>query len=106
MAVIEPKSEQKERNLKNDFVFLSSHGTKIDRHNLRRAFNNAVRRSGIEDFTFHDLRLTFATRLARGGVDQYMISKLMGHEDAKMTQRYSHHCAESLRSGVEVLEVC
>ena len=38
MDVILRKSEQKVRRLNNDFVFVSSHGTKIDRHNLRRAF--------------------------------------------------------------------
>ena len=30
---------------------------------------------------------------------------LAGHEDIRMTQRYSHHCPESLRDGVEALEV-
>ncbi|GAX62368.1 site-specific tyrosine recombinase [Candidatus Scalindua japonica] len=105
MEVIERKSEEKVRILKNDFVFVSSHGTKIDRHNLRRAFNNAVRRAEIEDFRFHDLRHCFCTKLAQRGVDIYKIAKLAGHEDIRMTQRYSHHCPESLRDGVEALEV-
>ena len=104
MDVIAPKSEAKVRKLKNDFVFVSSHGTKIDRHNLRRAFNNATRKAGIEDFTFHDLKHCFCTKLAQLGVDQYKIAKLVGHEDIRMTQRYSHHCPESLRDGVEILE--
>ncbi len=102
--VIEQKSEEKVRKLKNDFVFISSHGTKIDRHNLRRAFNNAVKNAELANLKFHDLRHTFATRLAQKGVDLYMISKLLGHEDIRMTQRYSHHCPESLRAGVSVLE--
>jgi Phage integrase family len=49
-------------------------------------------------------QVTFATRLAQAGIDLYMISKLLGHKDIKMTQRYSHHCPDSLRSGVEVLD--
>ncbi len=69
-----------------------------------RAYYNAVKRAKITDFKFHDLRHTFATRLAQAGIDLYMISKLLGHKDIKMTQRYSHHCPESLRSGVEVLD--
>jgi integrase len=104
IGVIERKSEEKVRRLKNDFVFVSSHGTKIDRHNLRRAFNNAVRKAEIEDFKFHDLRHCFCTKLAQRGVDIYKIAKLAGHEDIRMTQRYSHHCPESLRAGVKVLE--
>ena len=105
MEVIERKSEEKLRTLNNDFVFVSSHGTKIDRHNLRRAFNNAVRKAEIEDFKFHDLRHCFCTKLAQRGVDIYKIAKLAGHEDIRMTQRYSHHCPDSLRDGVETLEV-
>jgi integrase len=104
MDVIIRKSESKVRMLKSDFVFVSSHGTKIDRHNLRRAFNNAVERAEIEDFKFHDTRHCFCTKLAQRGVDIYKIAKLAGHEDIRMTQRYSHHCPESLRDGVEALE--
>ncbi len=63
-----------------------------------------VKKAGIEDFRFHDLRHTFATRLAQAGVDLYKISKLLGHKDIKMTQRYSHHCPESLRDGVEIID--
>ncbi len=57
-----------------------------------------------ENFKFHDLRHTFATRLVQRGIDLYKISKLLGHHDIKMTQRYAHHYPESLRDGVEVLE--
>ena len=104
MEVIERKSEEKVRMLNNDLVFVSSHGTKIDRHNLRRAFNNATEKSEIENFRFHDLRYCFCTKLAQRGVDIYKIAKLAGHEDIRMTQRYSHHCPESLRDGVGILE--
>jgi integrase len=104
MDVIIRKSESKVRMLKSDFVFVSSHGTKIDRHNLRRAFNGAVGKAEIEDFKFHDLRHCFCTKLAQRGVDIYKIAKLAGHEDIRMTQRYAHHCPESLRDGVEALE--
>jgi hypothetical protein len=49
-------------------------------------------------------RHTFATRLAQRGVDLYKIAKLLGHEDISTTQRYAHHCSESLRDGVEILD--
>jgi site-specific recombinase XerD len=45
-----------------------------------------------------------ATRLAQRGIDIYKISKLLGHQDIRMTQRYSHHCPDSLRDGVQILE--
>lgn len=95
----------KVRNLKSDLVFLSNAMIKIDCHNLIRAFKIALVKAGIQDFHFHDLRHTFATRLAQRGVDLYKISKLLGHYDISMTQRYAHHCPESLRDGIQVLEV-
>lgn len=98
------KEKAKGKHVNNNFVFSSEAGTKILRRNLLRAFYNARDRAKIKDFTFHDLRHTFATRLAQAGIDLYMISKLLGHKDIKMTQRYSHHCPDSLRSGVEVLD--
>ena len=105
MGVIERKSEEKVRMLKGDFVFLSTNGKKINPHVLRVSFYTVLRNVGIENVWLHDLRRTFATRLAQAGVDLYKISKLLGHKDIKMTQRYAHHCPDSLRDGVEILEV-
>src|SRR3990170_3670345 len=50
----------------------------------------------------HDLRHTFATRLVQSGIDLYTVAKLLGHKDIRMTQRYAHHCPESLRHGVDI----
>lgn len=97
--------KSKIRNIKHDLVFASSVGTKIDSDNLGRAFESVLEKVDIQDFHFHDLRHTFATRLAQRGIDIYKISKLLGHKDIRMTQRYSHHCPESLRDGVQVLEL-
>ncbi|MCP4986068.1 MAG: tyrosine-type recombinase/integrase [Colwellia sp.] len=92
-------------HISSQIVFHNKCGKKIDKHGLRRKFVVAMERAEIEDFTFHALRHTFATRLAQSGVDLYKISKLLGHKDIKTTQRYAHHCPDSLRSGVEILEV-
>ena len=99
------KQRSKLKSFKNDFVFLNSKGKKINAHNLRVAFHIVLRKAGINDFSFHDIRHSFATRLTQAGVDLYKISKLLGHKDIKVTQRYAHHCPDSLRDGVEMLEV-
>jgi integrase len=47
--------------------------------NIQTAWENARRRAGIENLTFHDLRRSFATRLLEAGIDIVTISKLFGH---------------------------
>jgi integrase len=103
LGVLEQRSKVK--SIKNDFVFFNRNGKKINHHSLRKSFRIALKKSRIENFRFHDLRHTFATRLSQRGIDIYKIAKLLGHRDIKMTQRYAHHCPESLRDGVEILEV-
>ncbi len=88
----------------SDLVFRSKAGTPIESGHLRRSFRLALKKAGIEDFHFHDLRHTFATRLVQAGVELYKVQRLLGHKSPMMTQRYAHHYPESLRDGVEVLD--
>ncbi len=86
------------------YVFPSQAGTKRIGKNLYREFQLARKRARLEDVRIHDLRHTFATRLAQAGVDLYTISKLLGHKTLVMTTRYSHHNTESIRHGVDILD--
>jgi integrase len=97
-------SLSKVRNIKNDYVFLNRRSGKINPVSLSVAFRRSLEKAKITNFRFHDLRHCFATRMAQKGIDLYMISKLLGHKNIKMTQRYAHHCPESLRSGVDALD--
>jgi integrase len=47
-------------------------------------------KAGIENFRWHDLRHTFASRLAMSSVDIRTIASLMGHKDLMMVMRYAH----------------
>ena len=86
------------------YVFVSEVGTKIDARNLLRAFYSARKKAGLEDVRFYDLRHTFATRLVQAGINIYVVKELLGHKTLTMTMRYAHHCPESLRHGVEILD--
>lgn len=85
-------------------VFFNRAGNMVDAAKLKAAFVRAVKEAGIENFRFHDLRHTFATRLVQRGVDLYKVAKLLGHKDVTTTQRYAHHYPESLRDGVDILD--
>jgi integrase len=98
------KAKTKTADTTDGYVFASEAGTKILARNVYRGFQGALKRAEITDFRFHDLRHAFATKLVQAGVDIYKVSRLLGHKDIKMTQRYAHHCPESLRDAVMVLD--
>lgn len=85
------------------YVFTQD-GDKLTKREVQRQFQTAIERAKIISFRFHDLRHTFATRMVQAGVDIYTVSKLLGHASVKETERYAHHCPESVRHGVEILE--
>jgi len=77
------------RHIKSPFVFW--HGEEGKPYGeVKRSFNSAVRRAGIKDFTFHDLRHTFASQLVMAGCDLRTVQDLLGHKTLTMTLRYAH----------------
>jgi integrase len=66
-------------------------------------FERRVIDAQIDDFHWHDLRHTFASRLAMAGVPILHIKELMGHADVSVTLRYAHLAPGHLRAAVETL---
>jgi integrase len=84
----------------SDLVFPSTvTGNRYD--NINKAFRAVLVAANIENFRFHDLRHTFASWLALGGVDLYTIQRLMTHSDIKMTQRYAHLSPDHMRDALQ-----
>jgi integrase len=54
------------------------------------AFIRACQEAGIEDFSLHDLRHTFASHARMNGVDLHTLQKLLGHSDPRMTDVYAN----------------
>jgi integrase len=72
--------------------------------NVTKTFARAVKRAEIVDFTFHDLRHTFASRLVMAGVDLATVKELMGHKHITMTLRYTHLAPGHKRSAMAALD--
>jgi len=71
--------------------------------NVRKSFYTALKKSGIINFRFHDLRHTFASHLVMSGVDLNTVRELMGHKSLDMTLRYSHLSPDHKKRAVDIL---
>lgn len=63
---------------------------------IGNAFARACRRSGLHDFTWHDLRHTWATWHVMAGTPIEVLQKLGGWSDIRMVLRYAHFAPEYL----------
>ncbi|MFC1807965.1 tyrosine-type recombinase/integrase [Candidatus Omnitrophota bacterium] len=70
---------------------------------VRKSFFTALKKSGIVNFRFHDLRHTFASHLVMSGVDLNTVRELMGHKSIDMTLRYSHLSPDHKKRAVDIL---
>ena len=64
---------------------------------LTREWKTYVKNAQLEDFRWHDLRHTLASRLVMAGVDLYTVKKLLGHHHLTMTERYAHFAPHYLK---------
>jgi integrase len=90
------------RHLKTDYVFWN-HETETRFVSIKKAWATTLRKVGIANFRFHDLRHTFASYVQMGLGDLRATQVLLGHADPRMTQRYAHLSDERLREAVRAL---
>lgn len=83
----------------NDFVFESNRGGKLTTTTAQKVFENALKKAGIQkDATFHSLRHSFATHLLENGVDVRYVQELLGHQNIRTTQIYTHITNPAIRN--------
>lgn len=87
-------------NRHKEFVFVYE-GNPIRECNTE-AFKKALIRAGIVDFTWHDLRHTWASWHVQQGTSLLELQKLGGWRSIKMVFRYAHLCPNHLMKAAEL----
>lgn len=78
------------------YVFPNANGDKP--FDIKKSWENALKRAEITDFRFHDLRHTTASYLAMQGKSLGEIADVLGHKTLQMVKRYSHLSDEHKKS--------
>lgn len=69
----------------------------MPRSDLKRPWTMITRQAGLDGLRIHDLRHSFASFGAGGGMGLPIVGKLLGHANATTTARYAHLDADPLR---------
>lgn len=89
--------------LKNNPFVICGDKDRASLVNLQKPWGRIRKKAGLEDVRLHDLRHSFASVAASGGLSLPMIGKLLGHTQAATTERYAHLAADPLRAANEAI---
>ena len=90
---LEQRAERAGMYADHGLIFSSEIGTPLNPENLvKRSFKPLLKRAGLPEIRFHDLRHTCATLLMGRGVHPKLVQELLGHATIAMTlDTYSHY---------------
>ena len=74
-----------------DLIFPSPIGTPLDPSNVLKEYKDCLKRAGLPNLRFRDLRHSAATLMLQQGVNPKIVSERLGHSDISLTlNTYSH----------------
>lgn len=119
VIVSEPKTETSKREIplpkvlcnylkihkcSPDTYILTGTNKPTEPHTLYIRYERFLKRNGFNNYTFHALRHTFATRGIESGFDIKSLSEILGHSDVTTTLRcYVHPSIEQKRRQMETM---
>lgn len=84
-----------------EYVFLNRRGAHLTRTMILIMIKRTAEEAGItKTVSPHTLRHSFATELLKGGADLRAIQEMLGHENIKTTQIYTHIDITTLREEI------
>ncbi|MBK9497384.1 MAG: site-specific integrase [Xanthomonadales bacterium] len=93
--------KQKNSQIKKPSEWVFPRSGKPVHQTSTKAWRDALKRAGIEDFCWHDLRHTWASWHVQSGTPLHVLQELGGWSSIKMVQKYAHLSSEHLRAWVD-----
>lgn len=93
------------RQRKTDNIYILTGKTKYtEPHSFYMRYRNLMGKFNMDEYTFHALRHTFATKCVEEGFDTKSLSEILGHSNVATTlRRYVHPTLEQKRRQMELL---
>lgn len=89
----------------SELVFTSKSGKPLDYTNVTTAFQRLLKRAGLPQKRFHDLRHSCATLLLAQGVSPRVVMEILGHSQISLTlNTYTHVLPELQRDAATRME--
>lgn len=80
----------KVRRIDGNLLFPAKENRTQKPMDLRTPWEAALKKAGVDDFRFHDLRHSAASYLAMNGASLAEIAEVLGHKTLQMVKRYAH----------------
>ena len=84
------------KNTEN-LVFTNPDGSHLTNTNIYRHFKRIVKKMGLDEIRFHDLRHTYAVLAIQNGVDYKTLSASLGHYSVAFTMDTYGHLSNTMR---------
>jgi len=94
-VIEELKRLHKAKNPHKQVIFASK--TAFGEIDIKKPWQEALKRAELTNLRFHDIRHSFATLAARQGASNLELATAMGHRTLQMLQRYTHLEADLVR---------
>lgn len=89
---------------KYDNLFINTK-TKKPLVNVHKVWGRLRAQAGMDWLRIHDLRHSYASFLVNSGRTLYEVQQILGHSDAKVTERYAHLSSKTLQEAANTASV-
>ena len=95
---------EQQRKTNSEYVFPSPTGGPISPDSVLKMLHRVLKRAGLPEIHFHDMRHTFATMALQNGVDIKTVSGMLGHYSAGFTlDTYAHVTTAAQRQAANTM---